>query len=385
MNIAFVVENKIQSGGAFSQTLNSLNDINKTFSADKKIIVFSCYNKNKNFFKKNNFFYYKNRYVDKIIIKFNQIELFRKIIHLLNIKISFEHMLNKEKVDLIIFPAPSVLQFSIVNIKFISTIFDLCHLINTPLSDLNHQEFLSREKMNQYLLIKSLAVITNSNIIKKQLHKRYKANINNIFNIPFVPQLKNSKDFAKKKFKYFFYPANYWKHKNHKIIIDAAIIILKLGFKNLRIIFTGFDKGYKANLNNTISKKKLQKIITIKNFVSQKNLKLLYKNASCLIMTSHYGPTNLPPLEAICYNLPIIYNQNFKNEFPENSCYMANVNKSNDLSKKMIMIMENKYKMQTKKNAIKFLDIKKKENFNNLKKLDIFIASNNINKNNIQS
>ena len=375
MKIAFIVENEFQSGGAFSQTLNTLNDIGKNFSYNKKILVFSKFKKNKKFFKKNDFLYFKNNFLDKVLIRINQIKILRKIIFNLGIKTSLESILIKKKVDLIFFPAPSILQFSIIKIKFISTIFDLCHLIKTPMSDISKQEFSLREKMNKYLAKKSCAVVTNSNILKEQIEKKYRLNKELIFTIPFIPKLKQKKFFYKKNFKYFFYPANFWKHKNHEVILKASKIILSMGLKNLQVIFTGFDKGNKKKIQEMIKNYGLEKKIIIKEFVSSRSLKSLYKNSSCLIMTTHYGPTNLPPLEAIFYNLPIIYNKKFRNEFDENCCYMVNVNNSKDLSKKMISLMKNKYKRKTLVNAKKFLDKKKEQNLNNIKKLDTFISS----------
>ena len=54
---------------------------------------------------------------------------------------------------------------------------------------------------------------------------------------------------------------------------------------------------------------------------------------------------------------------------------MVNVDNSKDLSKKMISLMKNKYKRKTLVNAKKFLDKKKEQNLNNIKKLDTFISS----------
>ena len=97
MKIAFIVENEFQSGGAFSQTLNTLNDIGRNFSYNKKILVFSKFKKNKRFFKKNDFLYFKNNFLDKVLIRINQIEILRKIIFNLGIKTSLESLLSKKK------------------------------------------------------------------------------------------------------------------------------------------------------------------------------------------------------------------------------------------------------------------------------------------------
>ena len=48
--------------------------------------------------------------------------------------------------DFIFFPAPSDLQYTIAKIKFVSTIFDLCHLDYKNFPEISKKEFQNREK-----------------------------------------------------------------------------------------------------------------------------------------------------------------------------------------------------------------------------------------------
>ena len=90
-------------------------------------------------------------------------------------------------------------------------------------------------------------------------------------------------------------------------------------------------------------------------------------------MTSHFGPTNLPPLEAFTYKRPLIYNKKFEKEIPKKNCLMVNVSNQSDLSQAMLKILKNKYSKTMKLNAEKFLKLKKIQNIKNIKMLENFI------------
>ena len=99
MHIAFIFENSKKSGGAYYQTLNYWNDINKIF---KKRNFFSIHtNKKENLkiidHKKKYFFYYN--FLDRIIIKLSIFFFPRFIFRLIGLKTSFEKSLLNKKVD----------------------------------------------------------------------------------------------------------------------------------------------------------------------------------------------------------------------------------------------------------------------------------------------
>lgn len=49
----------------------------------------------------------------------------------------------------------------------------------------------------------------------------------------------------------------------------------------------------------------LENNVTIKGFVSDENITYLYKNAVGLVMPSYFGPTNIPPIEAMALGCPV--------------------------------------------------------------------------------
>jgi glycosyltransferase involved in cell wall biosynthesis len=80
--------------------------------------------------------------------------------------------------------------------------------------------------------------------------------------------------------------------------------------RDLKLVFTGSDKGNKEYIKSVISQNKLESNVIILGFVSNEEIHTLYKNAIALVMPTFLGPTNMPVLEAaslgtavICSNL----------------------------------------------------------------------------------
>ena len=58
-------------------------------------------------------------------------------------------------------------------------------------------------------------------------------------------------------------------------------------------------------IKKIISENCLDKNVTILGFVSNENVTYLYKHAVGLVMPSYFGPTNIPPLEAMALGCPV--------------------------------------------------------------------------------
>ena len=54
-----------------------------------------------------------------------------------------------------------------------------------------------------------------------------------------------------------------------------------------------------------ISENALENNVTIKGFVSNGNITYLYQHAVGMVMPSYFGPTNIPPLEAMAMGCPV--------------------------------------------------------------------------------
>lgn len=104
--------------------------------------------------------------------------------------------------------------------------------------------------------------------------------------------------------KYIFYPAQFWKHKNHINIIRAISKLREEG-TIVNCIFVGYPKNGYDDVRNLIDESNLQDQICILGYVKNSQMKTLYQKARALVMASFLGPTNIPPLEAITMGCPV--------------------------------------------------------------------------------
>ena len=120
---------------------------------------------------------------------------------------------------------------------------------------------------------------------------------------------------------FFFYPAQFWEHKNHIRILEAIDILKKKNI-NLNFVFCGKDKGNLGNIKKKINKLNLNNNVKIFNFLSNEEIKYLYKNAIALVMPTYFGPTNIPPLDAWANELPVIYSNHLSEQTSDAALYV---------------------------------------------------------------
>ncbi len=110
--------------------------------------------------------------------------------------------------------------------------------------------------------------------------------------------------------KYVFYPAQFWQHKNHLNLLKA-IDILKRDISDIHLILVGSEKNALESVEKYICENKLETNVTIYNFVTKERLVYLYKHAIAMVMPSYFGPTNIPPLEAMALGCPVAVSNNY--------------------------------------------------------------------------
>lgn len=105
---------------------------------------------------------------------------------------------------------------------------------------------------------------------------------------------------------YYFYPAQFWAHKNHHGVLQAFRMFVDRNGSNYKLVFCGSDKGNLDYIKHVVNDFGLKDQVFFLGFVSEETIYTLYKNALCLIMASHFGPTNMPPIEAMEIGCPVI-------------------------------------------------------------------------------
>jgi glycosyltransferase involved in cell wall biosynthesis len=245
-----------------------------------------------------------NRFADKKL----------KIIHDRRKNI-IEEQFKTNQIDFIFDPTQSKGKW---NHPFIITHWDIAHhsIFAFPEVAMNGT-FEQRENYYQNELKEAFAVFCESEAGREELIHYQNINKEKVFVVPAfpggvvdqkVPEQKQSevlKAFGLFNKKYFFYPAQFWSHKNHYNLIIAFSDLVK-SHPEANLIFTGSDKGNLAYIKELISKLGLEKSIRHLGFVSLEEVFTLYNNCVALVMPTFLGPTNLPLLEAAALGCPVI-------------------------------------------------------------------------------
>lgn len=105
--------------------------------------------------------------------------------------------------------------------------------------------------------------------------------------------------------RYLFYPAQFWKHKNHINLIKELNLFNQKNKDNIRLILCGKKKNYFNNIKKYLKENNL-KNISILGPVSQKKLIELYHNCLAVVMPSLYKSSSLVILEGLIFNKIVI-------------------------------------------------------------------------------
>jgi glycosyltransferase involved in cell wall biosynthesis len=111
--------------------------------------------------------------------------------------------------------------------------------------------------------------------------------------------------------RYFFYPAQFWRHKNHELIVRALRLIADETGERIPVAFCGSYVDYHRAVN-FVEVMKLADSLGLREQVHylgltpNEDMPALYRASAGLVMPTFFGPTNLPPLEAWHYGRPVI-------------------------------------------------------------------------------
>jgi hypothetical protein len=320
--IAFFIDTSQTSGGAFSEVIYMLDKLRELGQGKIEIEIITTSKKNLGILgNKIKLKLFKMNIFQRYICYLRNYNNFIRKIKSIFFKNSFENFLNKNNIDIVYFVSPSQYSLYIEDTDFIITVPDVSHRENVEFPEwakLNN--FTRKENILSKVLIKSIAVVTNAEIIKKKIIKFYRVEDDRVIIINHQPSLeiskfdpevnKISKDFNLPK-NYIFYPANFLPHKNHKYIIDTINILTKKYKRDIKAVFCGADKGYLKKTEDYVSRLNLDNQVIFLNFVDYSDLPFLYKNSIALTMPTLSGPTNIPPWEAFKLNVPVIYSDIF--------------------------------------------------------------------------
>jgi glycosyltransferase involved in cell wall biosynthesis len=102
--------------------------------------------------------------------------------------------------------------------------------------------------------------------------------------------------------RYFFYPAQFWPHKNHALILQAVKIIADEKHEVVPVVFCGgywtyIMAHYFKDVMALALKLGIADRVRYLGSVPDEDMAALYTLSAGLVMPTFFGPTNIPPLE----------------------------------------------------------------------------------------
>lgn len=233
---------------------------------------------------------------------------------------SFEKEFQNKNIDVVYFISPTNAAEFLDSINYIFTVWDLSHRDDLEFPEVRAgRVFDERENLFRKILPKSMAIIADSAIGKKNILTRYGVDDCRVKIMPFspAPNITKRENYNKINYdvtekyricnQYVFYPAQFWPHKNHVYILFAIKYLAEIYHHRVSAVFSGVDKGNYAYVQSVVKKLKLEEQIHFVGFVGNEEISALYENSIALIMPTYFGPTNMPPLEAFTLGIPVLY------------------------------------------------------------------------------
>ncbi|MDE5443673.1 glycosyltransferase [Bradyrhizobium sp. CSA207] len=329
LRLAVMLEQAIEVGGGFQQPLNDtlwLRDWAK--ESGNEIVVYSPYSRTMEVLKE---FGIESRLckfgvLDHAFLFLKYCRPFDLVQIALKAKSPFERALIKDGIDLVHFTSTSKRHLLLYKLPFLITIFDTCHRDAPEFPEVRaFGEFERREILFGLGCTKAAIVIVNAPKLIDDLSQRYAMERDRAICIPFSPSTyvarspegdaTDSAVLQKYGLQpgYLFYPAQFWPHKNHAMLLMALALLRERGITE-RLVLCGSDRGGREKIDAAIATYGLAAQVSIVGFVESSELGALYRGASALVMPSYFGPTNMPPLEAWAVGTPVIYPEAFEEQ-----------------------------------------------------------------------
>jgi glycosyltransferase involved in cell wall biosynthesis len=106
--------------------------------------------------------------------------------------------------------------------------------------------------------------------------------------------------------RYLIYPANFWKHKNHEMLLTAFGIARRNGLaEDIRLVCTGAPGARQQWLQKAVRSLGLQNHILFPGYLANAELLALITNSAGVVFPSLYEGFGLPVIEAMATGVPV--------------------------------------------------------------------------------
>lgn len=355
MNVGIIFDSIKTGGGGYNQSLKTLLLVNKIKNKELNFVVFTSdkiVQKNLKLENIESTFFSETKFqkIFRILISQYMPEKFKK-----KFQNFFNKLLRKNEIDLVFFLGPSKYIDLVEDINFVVNVWDINHKIDNYFPEFStHSNFLFREKIIKKTTDLSFRIIVDSQRTKNEIIKFYNCIPEKIITMPFhstfpdIYESSKSKNYSEifeklkiKKTKYlFFYPAQFWAHKNHIYLLEA-LSLLKKEFDDFHVILTGSDKGNLNKIKRQIMNLSLNENIKILNFLNDEEIISLYLHSKAVIIPTYVARTTLPLVEALYFKLPIFYSKDILDESYKDYINEFDLKNPQDLCNQLLKFINN--------------------------------------------
>lgn len=221
----------------------------------------------------------------------------------------------REGCDVWIFPSQDRIAYW-MPVTSVCAIHDLMHRYEPEFEEsASPAEFKAREFNYGNMTRWCAGILVDSSTGVDHVAESYNADRNRIYALPFIPpdyiyrtvsegdRLSLRERYSLPE-KFFFYPAQFWKHKNHEVLVRGLHRNLA-DYPDMRLVFCGGKKNNYDFIAALIEELGLGNNIQIIGYIPDDDMAPMYQCAHALLMPTFYGPTNIPPLEAMACGCPV--------------------------------------------------------------------------------
>lgn len=225
---------------------------------------------------------------------------------------SIPRVMIKQHCDLWIFPSQDDWGYN-ANVNSLIAIHDLMHRYERRFPEVSSRwEYGKRERRYRKICKWAKGILVDSQKGQDHVTESYGLDRMRIYILPYIVPHYILSPGCSKAFdakyplpvKYIFYPAQFWQHKNHRNLLQA-MVNLRDQLPDLHFVFVGSEKNSLAHIRRIITEFNLQSRVTIFEYIPDSDMAEFYRRARAMVMPTFFGPTNIPPLEAMATGCPL--------------------------------------------------------------------------------
>lgn len=214
--------------------------------------------------------------------------------------------------DCWIFPGQDAMTFQIP-VRAIGTIHDLMHRYQPHFPEVSSSFRYGIREHRFSNIARCAAVLVDSNVGREQVVESYGVAPDTIYPLPYVAPSyildRSLPDDAIQRYglptKFLFYPAQFWAHKNHLRLLEAVSRLVDK-CNDIALVCSGGKRHAFQMVEDKANALGIRDRVHFIGYVPNNELRSIYLHARALVMPTFFGPTNIPPLEAMVVGCPVL-------------------------------------------------------------------------------